>query len=74
MGKAVCTLYEARLADVATSIMGLHGLTMPGSEEAFFEGVVGESYLWSPSFTLQGGSVEVLKNIVAQRGLKLSVR
>ena len=33
-----------------------------------------ESYLQGPSYTLQGGSVEVLKNIVAQRGLRLPRR
>ena len=74
MGKTYCTLFEARLSDVASSIMGLHGLLMPESPEALFEGIVGESYLWSPSFTLQGGSVEVLKNIVARRGLKLPTK
>jgi len=71
MGKTVCTLFEARLADVATTLMGLPGLIMPGSPEALFDGVVCESYLWSPSYTLQGGTVEVLKNIIAQRGLKI---
>ena len=71
MGKTVCTLYESKLADVATSLMGLAGLLMPDSPESFFDGIVCESYLWSPSYTLQGGSVEVLKNIIAQRGLKL---
>ncbi|MBW1790070.1 MAG: hypothetical protein JRK53_26220, partial [Deltaproteobacteria bacterium] len=28
-------------------------------------------YLWGPSYTLQGGSVEILKNIIAFRGLGL---
>ena len=71
MGKTICTLFEAKLADVATTLMGLPGLLVPDSPEALFDGVVGESYLWSPSYTLQGGSVEVLKNIIAGRGLKL---
>ena len=71
MGKTICTLFEAKLADVATTLMGLPGLLMPGSPEALFDGVVCESYLWSPSYTLQGGTVEVLKNIIAQRGLKM---
>ena len=71
MGKALCTLYESKLADVATTLMGLHGLVKPDSPEALFEGVACDSYLWSPSYTLQGGSVEVLKGIVARRGLKL---
>jgi len=34
-------------------------------------GDLAESLLWGPSYTLQGGSVEVLKNIVALRGLGL---
>ncbi|MDY6969188.1 MAG: acyl-CoA dehydrogenase family protein [Spirochaetota bacterium] len=72
MGKTVCTLYEAKLSDVAATIVGLHGLLMPDSPEAFLDGMIGESYLWSPSFTLQGGSVEVLKNITARRGLKMA--
>ena len=71
MGKTFCTLYEAKLADVATTLMGLPGLLMPGSPEAPCNGMACEDYLWSPSYTLQGGVVEVLKNIVAQRGLKL---
>jgi alkylation response protein AidB-like acyl-CoA dehydrogenase len=71
MGKTICTLFEAKLADVATTLMGLPGLLLPGSPEALFDGVVCESYLWSPSYTLQGGTVEVLKNIIAQRGLKI---
>nr|HID58273.1 acyl-CoA dehydrogenase [Desulfobacterales bacterium] len=74
IGKTVSTLYEARLADVATNVMGLHGLLMSDSPEALFNGVVCESYLWSPSYTIQGGVVEVLKNIVARRGLKLATK
>jgi len=72
MGKALCTLYEARLADVAATVIGLPGLLRPDSPEALFDGVVCESYLWSPSYTLQGGVVEVLKNIVSKRGLKMA--
>ena len=74
MGKTVATLYEARLADVATNVMGLHGLLVSDSPEALFNGAVCESYLWSPSYTLQGGVVEVLKNIIARRGLKLATK
>ncbi|MFC1858536.1 acyl-CoA dehydrogenase family protein [Thermodesulfobacteriota bacterium] len=74
MGKTVATLYEARLADVATNLMGLCGLVMPDSTETLFDGAACQSYLWSPSYTLQGGSVEVLKNIIAIRGLKLAAK
>ncbi len=74
IGKNLCTLFEAKLSDMATNIMGLHGLIMPDSPEALFKGIVAESYLMSPSYTLQGGSVEILKNIIAKRGLKLSLK
>jgi len=74
MGKTVATLYESRLADVATTIMGLPALLMPGSPEAPFDGMVCDDYLWSPSYTLQGGVVEVLKNIIARRGLRLGAK
>ena len=69
--KAFCTQYEQRLNDVATKILGPISLIKGGVEWSLFGGDVVNSYLWAPSYTLQGGSVEVLKNIVAQRGLGL---
>ncbi len=72
--KVFCTQYEKKLSDVATQIMGLYGQLLPGSRYAPYEGIAAESYLWSPSYTLQGGTVEVLKNIIALRGLKLRTK
>lgn len=69
--KVFCTQYEKKLSDVATQLMGLDGLLLPGSKWAPYSGLIAESYLWSPSYTLQGGTVEILKNIIALRGLKL---
>jgi alkylation response protein AidB-like acyl-CoA dehydrogenase len=69
--KAFCTLHEQRLNDVATQILGPISQIRDGGEWTPFEGVLADSYLWAPSYTLQGGSVEVLKNIVALRGLGL---
>lgn len=71
--KAYCTQYEQRLSDAATRILGPSGQLMPGSKWAPLEGEAASSYLWSVSYTLQGGSLEVLKNIVATRGLGLPV-
>ncbi len=70
--KAFCSQYEHRLNDVATRVLGASSLIM-GEENPYapWEGLVPQSYLHSPSYTLQGGAVEILKNIVAQRGLKL---
>ncbi|MDI6762345.1 MAG: acyl-CoA dehydrogenase family protein [Thermodesulfobacteriota bacterium] len=72
--KVFCTQYEKRLSDIATQIMGLYGQLLPGSKWAPYDGVAAESYLWSPSYTLQGGTVEILKNIIALRGLKLQTK
>lgn len=69
--KAYCTLYEQRLNDMATRILGPVSQIKPGVEWAPLDLDLASAYLWGPSYTLQGGSVEVLKNIVAQRGLGL---
>jgi len=69
--KAFCTSYEQRLNDLATRVVGPVSRIRAGSRWMPFAVDLAESYLWGPSYTLQGGSVEVLKNIVARRGLKL---
>ena len=72
--KIFCTQFEKKLSDSATQLMGLYGQLLPGSKWAPYGGVAPESYLLSPSYTLQGGTVEILKNIIALRGLKLQVK
>ena len=69
--KAFCTQYEQRLNDVATKVMGPISQIRQGVKWSPFGGDLASCYLWAPSYTLQGGSVEVLKNIVALRGLGL---
>jgi len=71
MAKAFCTQYEQRLNDVATKILGPASQIKGNTTWAPIPLDVATSYLWGPSYTLQGGSVEILKNIVAQRGLGL---
>lgn len=72
--KVFCAQFEKKLSDMATQVMGLCGQLLPGSKWAPYNGVAAESYLWSPSYTLQGGTTEILKNIIALRGLKLRTR
>lgn len=74
MAKAYCTQYEQRLNDVATKILGPVSQIKEGVKWSAFDGDLATCYLWAPSYTLQGGSVEVLKNIVALRGLGLPRR
>jgi alkylation response protein AidB-like acyl-CoA dehydrogenase len=72
--KAFCTQYEKKLSDVTTQIMGLYGQLLPNSTRSPCDGLASASYLWSPSYTLQGGTVEILKNIVALRGLRMRTK
>ena len=69
--KAYCNQYEQRLNDLATRVLGPASQIREGSPWALYDGEVADCYLWSPSYTLQGGSVEILKNIVALRRLEL---
>jgi len=69
--KAFCTQYEQRLNDVATRVTGPTSQIMHGGKWSPLDVDLAGCYLWGPSYTLQGGSVEILKNIVAQRGLGL---
>ena len=71
MAKAYCTTFEQRLASIATEILGLYGQLWAESKWAHILGMASHSYLGSKGYSLQGGTTEVLKNIVATRGLGL---
>ena len=62
---------DKRLASTALEILGLHGQLMPESKYAPMGGMAAHSYLGSKGHSLQGGTSEILKNIIAQRGLGL---
>ena len=71
ISKAFCTRFEQKLGDVATQMIGEFGMVMPNDADALFNGDMAASYLVSPSFTIQGGASEILKGIIATRGLGL---
>jgi len=71
MAKAYCTTFEQRLASVATDILGQYGQLLAESKWAPIFGMAPFSYLGSKGYSLQAGTTEVLRNIVAQRGLGL---
>jgi alkylation response protein AidB-like acyl-CoA dehydrogenase len=71
ISKAFCTSFEQKLGDAATHIIGEYGMVMPGDSDALMDGDIAESYLVSPSYTIQGGASEILKGIIATRGLGL---
>jgi alkylation response protein AidB-like acyl-CoA dehydrogenase len=74
MSKSYATAFEQRLANAATQILGLYGQLMPASKNAILRGRASIDYLFSAGYTLQGGTSEILKNIVATRGLGLPAR
>lgn len=71
VSKSFCNVYEKKLGNIATEILGQYGHVMPGFEGTPLDGDAAESYLWSPSYTIQGGTLEILKGVIAKRGLGL---
>jgi len=71
IAKAFGTKFEAELANTATLICGPYGQLMPDSKWAPLNGWAASSYLWSPGYSVQGGTTEILKNVLAMRGLGL---
>ncbi|MFH1087376.1 MAG: acyl-CoA dehydrogenase family protein [Chloroflexota bacterium] len=63
--------FEKRLANTAVEILGLYGQLTAGSKHVPLEGNAVESFLFAPGYSIQAGTTEVLKNIVAGRGLEL---
>jgi alkylation response protein AidB-like acyl-CoA dehydrogenase len=71
MSKAYGTAFEQRLASTAIDITGLYGQLTPESKWVPMQGMAYHSYLSSKGYSLQAGSSEVLKNILALRKLGL---
>lgn len=72
---AVSRLYGAeltqRIAGTGMKLLGLAGQLAPGSDNAPFSGAMSRSYLAATSSTIQPGTVEVQRNVIAQHGLGL---
>jgi len=62
---------EQRLADTAMQILGLYGQLMEGSRWVPIRGRISWEYLHSFMTTLGGGTSEVGRSVIAQRGLGL---
>ncbi len=71
VAKLYGTEFEKRLASEAMEILGCYGQLMPDSKYVPLAGSVILSYLFSPGYSIQGGTSEILRNIIAQRGLGL---
>jgi 3-oxocholest-4-en-26-oyl-CoA dehydrogenase alpha subunit len=71
MSKAYSTEFEKRLANVALEILGPYGQLMPESRLVPLRGMAPHSYLGSKGYSLQAGTTEILRNVLATRGLGL---
>ena len=71
MSKGYCTEFEKRLANAAMNILGPYGQLVAGSKYAPIRGLAPHSYLASKGYSLQAGTTEIMKNVLATRGLGL---
>jgi alkylation response protein AidB-like acyl-CoA dehydrogenase len=73
MAKVYSTAFEQHLAVLAMDILGIYGSLLEDSKYAVIRGMAPHSYLGSKGYSLQAGTSEILRNILAQRGLGLPV-
>jgi alkylation response protein AidB-like acyl-CoA dehydrogenase len=71
MAKCYCTEVEQRIAETVSSLLGDYAVLMPDSPAARLSGRAAREYLYAPAYTIQGGTSNVLRNIIATRGLGL---
>jgi alkylation response protein AidB-like acyl-CoA dehydrogenase len=71
MTKLFASELSQRIARTGIRVAGLYGQLMPGSEHAPARGRYGSMYLQTLGSTIAGGTSEIQRNIIAQRGLEL---
>jgi len=71
MAKLYATELAQRLANTGMEILGLHGQLKRESRWAPLAGIIASLCLSLPSQTIQGGTSEIQRNVIATRGLGL---
>ena len=74
LGKVFSSELTQQITDLGTQLLGLHGQLMRGSERAWEDGIIGQTYLTSHQSRLLGGSSEIQRTTIATRGLGLPRR
>ena len=69
MGKVVGTELQQHLSETGMQMLGLHGQLEPGSKYAPLDGRIEHMHLTNVSETIQAGTSEIQRNIIATRGL-----
>jgi len=62
---------QERLANLAMQLLGLYGALGPGSKRVMLRGAFLQKYLGAPSWKLGGGTSEIMRTMIATRGLGL---
>ncbi len=71
MLKMFATEFQQRLGNAGMRIAGLYGLLVKGSPRAAQDGLLNYRYRYAVMPTFGGGSSELMRNIIAQRGMGL---
>jgi alkylation response protein AidB-like acyl-CoA dehydrogenase len=71
IAKLFNTDMQFNLAVAGMEIMGLYGQLEPGSKWVPLKGRFERQYMWQTGLKVGGGTTEIQKNIIAQRGLGL---
>jgi alkylation response protein AidB-like acyl-CoA dehydrogenase len=69
IAKLFNTDMQLRMAKAGMEIMGLYGQLEPKSKWVALKGRFERQYLWQTGLAVGGGTTEIQKNIIAQRGL-----
>ncbi|MEE9199652.1 MAG: acyl-CoA dehydrogenase family protein [Dehalococcoidia bacterium] len=69
--RVLSTQTSQKLAGVGMEMLGLGGQLEPGSKWAPLEGFIKHQYLFAVSYTIESGTAEIQRNVIATRGLGL---
>jgi alkylation response protein AidB-like acyl-CoA dehydrogenase len=71
VAKSFGTELEQRIAETVAGLFQMSALGWAGSPHAALGGRVARAVLYAPAYTIQGGTSNILRNIIAHRGLGL---
>ena len=71
VAKTFCTTLEQRITELVSQILGAAGALDPSDPRAPFAGRAARTFLYAAAYTIQGGTNNILRNIIATRGLGL---
>jgi hypothetical protein len=71
MSKIWFSELHLEMAEVALALLGTRSMATEGDELAFEDGRWQDAFLYARAWTIAGGSNEIMRNLIAERGLGL---